>query len=93
MLEQSTFNLLIRNIPKIGCNKYTNESEPITAKVIHDTMHEFANVRDAVVFDNNAYIEFDDHNSAILVHKLIDNMAIEKNIISTHLCKHVRISL
>ena len=86
MLSQSSFNFCIKNLPELGTNKYTNEKEPITAKVMHETMQEFADVRDAVVFNHNAYVEFEDPKSAESTHKLINKMMIEQNIVSTSVC-------
>ena len=86
MLCRSSFNFLIKNLPENGTNKYTNEREVITAKVMHETLQEFANVRDAVVFNHNAYIEFEDPKSAESAHRLINKMMIEQNIVSTSVC-------
>ena len=82
MLKDAKINFVIQNVPDIGTNKDNNQPEAITAKAIHDTMNQFGKVNNAVVFRKHAYIWFDSIKDAKVTHKLLNGMAIEKNIIN-----------
>tara|TARA_R110000803_G_scaffold165929_2_gene229329 strand:- start:320 stop:766 length:447 start_codon:yes stop_codon:yes gene_type:complete len=82
-LKAANINFVIENLPNFGTRKADNLPDRITARSIHDTMWEFGSVRDAVVFKNHAYVWFDDIKDARNTHRIINNMMIENNIIST----------
>ena len=83
MLKDAKINFVIQNVPDVGTNKDNNQPEAITAKAIHHTMAQFGQVNNAVVFRKHAYVWFDSIKDAKTTHKLLNGMAIEKNIINT----------
>ena len=87
MVKKSGINLVVENVPDYGTRKSDNLPDRITARVIHDTMEQFGEVRDAVMFANHAYVWFYDQADAAHTQKMINNMMIEKNIIkATAVC-------
>ena len=87
MIKKAGINLVVENVPDYGTRKSDNLPDRITARVFHDTMEQFGEVRDAVVFAKHAYVWFYEQKDAVHTQKLINNMMIEKNIIkATAVC-------
>lgn len=82
-LNNSGINLVIENLPMKGKRVCDDQDENITAKSIHHTMSQFGKVNNAVVFNNHAYVWFDEIEDSIHTHHLINNMKMGDNIIST----------
>jgi len=88
MTKRAGINLVVENVPDYGTRKSDNLPDRITARVFHDTMEQFGEVKDAVVFSKHAYVWFYKDEDAVRTQKLINNMMIEKNIIkATAVCK------
>lgn len=88
MIKKAGINLVVENVPDYGTRKSDNLPDRITARVFHDTMDQFGDVKDAVVFAKHAYVWFYHQEDAVHTQKLINNMAIENNIIkATAVCK------
>lgn len=83
ILKGAKVNLIIENLPKYGQCRNSNKQSEVNAKSIHDTINEFGEVNDAVVFRDNAYIWFKTTNDAKNVHSLLNGMQIGNNIIKT----------
>ena len=83
LLKGAGINLVIENLPKFGTRKTDNLPDPITAKSIHHTMEQFGGVKNAVVFDNHAYVWFDADDDAFHTHSVINNMMMGDKIITT----------
>ena len=83
-IKSSKVNLIIDNLPKYGIRKCDDCPEDITCRSIYDTMSDFGTVRDAVVFNNQAYIWFDEIEDAYNTHTLINQMKMGDNIITTY---------
>lgn len=75
-------NLRISNLPNYATRR-DDVIDKVTAASIHDTMAQFGNVYDAVVFANVGYVWFHEKKHAEYTHNLINNMMIENNIIRT----------
>lgn len=76
-------NLCISNLPKYATRRDDDVRDRVSAASIHDTMAQFGDVRDAVVYANTGYVWFRTKSDAERTHELINNMMIEKNIIRT----------
>ena len=88
MVKKSGINLVVENVPDYGIRKSDNLPDRIMARVIHDTMEQFGNVMDAVVFANHAYVWFYDQDDAVHTQSIINNMMIGNNIIkAVAVCK------
>lgn len=87
MVKKSGINLVVENVPDYGTRKSDNLPDRITARVFHDTMEQFGEVRDAVIFDKHAYVWFYQTEDAVRTQKLINHMMIGKNVIkATAVC-------
>ena len=82
-IQSARINFVIENVPNYGTRVSDNLPDRITARSIHDTMREFGDVRDAVIFKNHAYVWFEDITDARSAHGMLNNMMIESNIITT----------
>ena len=83
LIKGAGINLVIENLPKIATRKSDNLPDVITARSIHHTMEQFGDVKNAVVFDNHAYVWFDSDDDAFHTHSVINQMMIGDKIIST----------
>lgn len=83
IMKRAGINLVIENVPDYGIRKSDNLPDKISARVMHDTMAEFGDVKNAVVFKNRAYVWFTNIDDARKTHELINNMMIDKSIITT----------
>jgi len=83
LMKRAGVNLVIENVPDYGIRKSDNLPDKISARVMHDTMAEFGEVNNAVMFRNHAYVWFNCIDDAIRTHELINNMMIDKCIIKT----------
>ena len=87
LLKSMKFNFMIQNLPEYGTNSQNGNLELVTSKCIHDTLEQFGTVSNALVFKNNAYVWFKKNNKAQEIHKILNGMQINKNIIqTTYIC-------
>ena len=83
MLLKANINFVVENLPNVATNIHTNLPEHVTARSMHDTLGMFGNVKDVVVFRNNAYAWFLTNKEAKRTHKLLNQMQVDNNIITT----------
>ena len=84
MLCDARINLVIENLPEYGSSVRDGLPERVNGLSIHHTMHQFGDVSNAVVFKNHAYVWFDSNTDAKHACVSIDQMLIDKNIISAY---------
>ncbi len=82
-LQAAGITFVMENLPQYAPRQCDGGCEKITGKSIHDTMEQFGNVQDAVVYKNHAYVWFSDVDDSRRTHSLVNNMMIGDNIVST----------
>jgi RNA recognition motif-containing protein len=83
MLKDAKINLVIQNVPIYGVRSDDKVVEFVDAKSIHETMAQFGKVKNAVVFNRDAYIWFKSNDDAQATQKLLNGMEMNNNIIKT----------
>lgn len=81
MLASAKINLVVENLPEYGTSVRDDLPERVTGRAMHDTMAQFGNVSDTVVFKNHAYVWFEKNEEAKYACGLINNMQMGNKII------------
>jgi hypothetical protein len=81
MTARAGINLIVDNVPDYGTRISDNSPDRITSRVFRDTMEQFGDVKETVMFSKRAYVWFHNQDDAIRTQKLINNMMIENNTI------------
>ena len=85
LLKRSMFNLKVSNIPAKGTLRETNEEARIGYQNMKDTFGQFGDIKNILLVQGTAYVQYLHKNDSKNTHKLINKMQMGKNIISSHL--------
>ena len=80
LLKKSNYNLVIRNIPRVGVSASSGSTVPVTYEALRDTMNQFGSVKSLYIKNGVSYIEMTDN---VYTHNTLNQMQMGHNIIST----------
>lgn len=83
ILKKGKFNFWIDNIPQHGILRDTNQETRIGYQNIRDTMKEFGKISDIIMVQGKAYVSFTKKRDSVRAHRLINNMQMGDNIVTT----------
>ncbi len=82
IIRQLGFNFILRNIPDVGQLRETGTITKIGYQEMKDTLNQFGNLENIEIIKGTVYAKFDNPEPC---HKLINNMQMGQNIITTKL--------
>ena len=82
IVRNAKFNCVIRNIPDVGQLRDTGATTKIGYQEMKDTLNQFGNLENIEIVKGTVYAKFDNPEPC---HKLINNMQMGQNIITTKL--------
>ena len=85
LLKRSMFNLKVSNIPEKGTLRETNEETKIGYQNMRDTFGQFGNIKNILLVQGTAYVQYLHKDDSKKTHELINKMQMGKNIISSQL--------
>jgi hypothetical protein len=83
IIRQSGFNLIIKNIPEQAELRETNIVTKVGHQEMRETLEQFGKVEHLDLIRGVAYVKYDNPEPC---HKLINNMQMGQNIITTKIC-------
>jgi hypothetical protein len=84
IIRKAGFNIVIRNVPKFAQLRETYEIVKIGSEELRDTLEQFGAVKNIEFIGGVVYAKFEE--DATPCHRVINNMQIGQNIITTKLC-------
>jgi TPP-dependent 2-oxoacid decarboxylase len=81
LLKRSMFNLKVENIPEKGILRDTNQETKIGYQNMRDTFGQFGNIKNILLVQGTAYIQYNRKDDSKNTHELINRMQMGKNII------------
>lgn len=81
MVKRSKFNMKVSNIPSTGVLTETGKETKIGYQNMRDTFEQFGMVKDIILVQGTAYVQYAKSKDSKKTTKLIDNMQMGNNII------------
>lgn len=85
LLKRSMFNLKVTNIPGKGLLRENDEETKIGYQHMRDTFGQFGNIKNILLVQGTAYVQYLHKCDSKKTHGLINKMQMGKNIISSQL--------
>jgi hypothetical protein len=83
ILKQAGFNFMVRNVPEFAELRENRGTVRVGLDEMRDTLEQFGTIENIGMMRNVVYARFDDPEPC---HRLINNMQMGQNIISTKIC-------
>jgi hypothetical protein len=83
ILNRAGFNLIVKNVPQFAELRESRNTVRVGLEEMRDTLEQFGKVENIGMVRDVVYARFDDPEPC---HRLINNMQMGQNIISTKIC-------
>jgi hypothetical protein len=83
ILKNAGFNFMVKNVPEFAELRENRRTVRVGLEEMRDTLEQFGTIENIGMMRNVVYARFDDPEPC---HRLINNMQMGQNILSTKIC-------